>query len=282
MNSGIELKDVTMRFEETTALDNISLRLGDERIYGLLGRNGAGKTTLLGCVTNRLFPQQGSVTIDGEAVRENDRVLSRVYSMGEKNYCPEGTSVRQLLNWTRDFYPGFDMEYAHTLARDFGLDTKKKLKELSTGYLTIIKLICALANRAPYLLLDEPVLGLDANHRELFYKKLLENYAEYPRTIVISTHLIEEVADIVEQVVIIKEGRLLLDKPTEEVKRMGVQVSGRAADVEAWCRGRDVLSEETLGGLKTACVLGEVGELPDGLEVQPLDLQKLFVRLTNA
>lgn len=282
MNSGIELKNVTMRFKETTALDEVSLCMGENTIYGLLGRNGAGKSTLLGCVTNRLFPQQGSVAIDGEPVRENDRVLGRVYFMGEKNFCPEGTTARQLFDWTSAFYPGFDRAYARELAREFGLDVRKKLKGLSTGYLTIAKLVCALSTRVPYLLLDEPVLGLDANHREFFYKKLLENYAEYPRTIVISTHLIEEAADIIEQVVILKQGRLLLTGPTEKIRRMGVQVSGRADEVERWSRGRDVICEETLGGLKRVCVLGQAERLPDGLEAHPLDLQELFVRLTNA
>ncbi len=281
MNS-ISLQNVTMRFQETTALEDVTVQFEQGKIYGLLGRNGAGKTTLLSCVTGRLFPQQGRVFIDSEPALENDRALSRVYSMGEKNYYPEGTTVKQLIQWTEDFYPGFDRAYAQDLADQFALNPKKKLKALSTGYLTIAKLVCALATDAPYLLLDEPVLGLDANHRELFYRLLLEDYARKPRTIIVSTHLIEEVADIIEQVVILKQGRLLLDRPADEVKRMGYSVSGKASDVDAWCRGREVLSTDTLGGLKTACLLGSPDGVPPSLETAPLDLQKLFIRLTNA
>ena len=211
----IEGKGLTMRFGNNTALDGVDVCFGDNKIYGLLGRNGAGKSTLLSVVTNRLLPTAGEVFIDGEPARENDRVLGRVYYMGEKTLLPDTATVAQLFRWTGDFYPGFDGEYAGQLADTFGLPEKKKLKNLSTGYLTIAKLITALASNAPYTLFDEPVLGLDANHREVFYRQLIESYSRQPRTILISTHLIEEVADIIEQVVIIKKGRILLDKPTE-------------------------------------------------------------------
>lgn len=276
----IEGKGLTMRFGNNTALDGVDVCFGDNKIYGLLGANGAGKSTLLSVVTNRLLPTAGEVFIDGEPARENDRVLGRVYYMGEKTLLPDTATVAQLFRWTGDFYPGFDGEYAGQLADTFGLPEKKKLKNLSTGYLTIAKLIAALASNAPYTLFDEPVLGLDANHREVFYRQLIESYSRQPRTILISTHLIEEVADIIEQVVIIKAGKILLDRPAEEVKRMGYTVSGRAEAVDAYCTGRDVLSVDTLGGLKTACILGKAEEAP-GLDVSGLDMQKLFIRLTN-
>ena len=280
MNERIEIKGLTKMFQQHPALDDISLNLEENHIYGLLGRNGAGKTTLLNMVTNRLFPTSGRVLIDGEDAAENDRAQSKVYYMGEKNYLPETTTVKQLFEWTGDFYPGFDRDYALELAKKFDLNVKKKLKNLSTGYLTIAKLITALATDVPYLLFDEPVLGLDANHRELFYRELLENYAKKPRVIVISTHLIEEVADIIDQV-IIKQGKIILDKPAEEVRRMGYSVSGKAAEVDSYCQGKDVLSVESLGGLKTAALLGTPVEVPAGMEVTVLDMQKLFVRLTN-
>ncbi len=276
----IEGKGLTMRFGNNTALDGVDVCFGDNKIYGLLGRNGAGKSTLLSVVTNRLLPTAGEVFIDGEPARENDRVLGLVYYMGEKTLLPDTATVAQLFRWTGDFYPGFDGEYAGQLADTFGLPEKKKLKNLSTGYLTIAKLIAALASNAPYTLFDEPVLGLDANHRDVFYRQLIESYSRQPRTILISTHLIEEVADIIEQVVIIKAGKILLDRPAEEVKRMGYTVSGRAEAVDAYCTGRDVLSVDTLGGLKTACILGKAEEAP-GLDVSGLDMQKLFIRLTN-
>lgn len=271
-----------MRFGNITALDRVDLILEENRIYGLLGRNGAGKSTLLNVIGNRLYPSEGAVVIDGEIGMDNDRAQGKVYYMGEKNIYPEGTTVKQLFRWSKNFYPDFDMEYAFQLAGQFGLNPKKKLKGLSTGYLTIAKLIAALAANAPYTFFDEPVLGLDANHREMFYRELIHRYSEQPRTIVISTHLIEEIADIIEQVVIIKEGKILLDRPAEQVKQMGYQVSGKASEVDAYCAGKKVLGEELLGGFKSACLLGQPENVPVSLEMTALDLQKLFVQLTNA
>ncbi|HIZ55820.1 MAG TPA: ABC transporter ATP-binding protein [Firmicutes bacterium] len=280
--SGICTENLTMQFKQVQALEDVSVCFGGNQIYGLLGRNGAGKTTLLNIITNRMIPSSGRVLIDGEPAFENDRALEKVYYMGEKTFVPDTGRVEQFFNWTRSFYPNFQMEEANRLADAFGLNRKQKLKNLSTGYTTIVKLIAALASGTPYVLFDEPVLGLDANHRELFYRELISNYSTMPRTIVISTHLIEEIADIIEQVVIIKNGRILLDQSAEEVRRMGYSVSGKAAAVDLYCEGKNLLDTETLGGLKTASLLGSPDDVPEGLEVTPLDLQKLFIRLTNA
>ena len=103
----IELNHITKRFGETTALEDISVTFGENRIYGLLGRNGAGKTTLLGLITNRIFPTEGQVLVDGEPVRENDRALGRIFCMSEKDYYPDGMSIKDLFRWTRYFYPCF-------------------------------------------------------------------------------------------------------------------------------------------------------------------------------
>ena len=218
MGNEIAVKGLTVRFGETVALDNVTVSFSQERIYGLLGRNGAGKSTLMNAVTNRLFPDAGDITINGEPAWENDRAQGMVYCMGEKNYLPDTTTVRQMFRWTADFYPGFDMEYAESLAKEFGLDIKKKLKGLSTGYLTISKLITALACPAPYVIFDEPVLGLDANHRELFYRRLIENYAARPRTVIISTHLIEDVEPVLDEAVFLKNGKVFAHRSVEELR----------------------------------------------------------------
>ncbi len=278
----IEIRNLTKQFGEVTALDQVSLSLEENKIYGLLGRNGAGKSTLLNLITNKIFPTAGEVTVDGEKGQENDHAQGKIFSMGEKNYYPDYMKVSDVFRCVKMFYPNFDLGYAKQLAEKFELRLNAKVKGLSTGYGSIFKLIAALASGAEYLFFDEPVLGLDANHRELFYKELVSYYSEHPCTIVISTHLIEEVADIVEQVVIIKSGKILLDQPTEDVLKMGYCVSGKAADVDVFCEGKKVLSMESLGGLKTACVLGKPQAVPPELETASMDLQKLFVQLTNA
>ncbi len=281
--SQIVVKNLTKRYGATTALDNVSLTIEEGKIYGLLGRNGAGKSTLLNLITNRIFPTEGEVTIDGQPVVENDAVLGKVYCMSEQPLYPDSMTVRDVFKWTRVFYPDMDVEYARQLAAKFKLNTGKKLKALSTGYTSIYKIIAALSCNAPVMLLDEPVLGLDANFRDLFYRELISLYSEKPRTIVISTHLIEEAAEVIEHVFIIKNGRVIMDDTTQNVLAAGYTVTGPAARVDAFTAGRQVLGSDTLGGIKSAYLLGSLdSEVPDGVEVSRMKLQNLFIHLTNA
>lgn len=279
----IEIKNVSKCFQQVRALERVTLTLEENKIIGLLGRNGAGKSTLLSCITNRLFPDEGEILVDGEPAQENDEAQSKIFLMSEKTYYPEGMKVKEALRWTQDFYPQFDRDFARQLADSFGLNLSSKIKGLSTGYLSIFKLVIALSVNVPYVLLDEPVLGLDANHRDLFYRILLARYAERPSTLVLSTHLIEEVSSVIEDVVIIKDGRILRNEPRETLLAGGYTVSGMAAAVNAYILGKDVIGEESIGGLKTAYLLGTADRktLPEGLELSGMDLQKLFIRLTS-
>ncbi len=282
--NAIEIKNVTKQYGATTALSNVSTRFEGGCIYGLLGRNGAGKTTLLNLITNKIFPTSGEITIDGENVHENDKALSKVYCMSEKGLYPGSMSLKEIFDWTAEFYPGMDMEYACKLADKFSLNIKKREKTLSTGYMSIYKIIIALACNAPILLLDEPVLGLDANFRDLFYRELLENYSANPRTIVISTHLIEEAAEVIEKVVIIKEGRLLIQDSVQQVLSMGYTATGPQGLVDEFTRGKNVLGADVLGGMKSAYLLDTLtpGDAPQGIEISKMRLQSLFIHLTNA
>jgi ABC-2 type transport system ATP-binding protein len=282
--SYIEIKNITKAFGDTIALDNVSLNLEQNKIYGLLGRNGAGKTTLLNLITNKLFPTEGEITVGGDSVIENDRALSKMYYMTEKNLYPENMTVKKAFLWSKEFYPDFDENYAKTLCQKFALKTSKKIKSLSTGYKSIFKIIVALSCNAQVMLLDEPVLGLDANHRDLFYKELLLNYGERPKTIIISTHLIEEAADIIEDVIVIKDGKVIINDSVEKVLALGYSVSGTAAAIDKFTAGKKVLGIDSLGGLKTAYLLETMGQnnIPNELEVTKLDLQKLFIHLTNS
>lgn len=279
----IEIKNVTKKFGDNTALNNVSISFGENKIYGLLGRNGAGKSTLLNIITNRLFATEGEVTIDNLPACENDKAQEKIYLMSEKTLYPQDMKLNAILKWTKNFYPNFDMDKALEYAKIFKLDTKKKMKALSTGYTSIFKLIIALSVNTPYVILDEPVLGLDANHRELFYQLLIEKYAEEPFTIIISTHLIEEISTLIEEAVIVSEGEVLLHKTREDLLALGYSVSGKAAEVDAYTYGKEVIGEDTLGGLKTAYVMGRPdSSISENLEITTLDLQKLFVKLTNS
>lgn len=282
--SCIEVKHVTKQFGPTTALDDVSMRFEQNKIYGLLGRNGAGKSTLLNLITNKLFPTSGEITIDGDRVYENDRALSKVYCMSEKNLYPDSMKIKEVLQWSAVFYPDMDMGYARRLAEQFSLDMNKKVKALSTGYASVFKIIIALACNAPVILLDEPVLGLDANFRDLFYKELLKNYSEHPRTIVISTHLIEEAADVIEDVIIIKQGKIIMQDTVQNVLAAGYTATGAAQLVDRFIEGKHVLGADTLGGIKSAYLLEPLDQssVPEGIEVSRMKLQNLFIHLTNA
>ncbi len=280
---GITLQHLNKRFGDTLALDDVSLTFEGAKIYGLLGNNGAGKTTLLNLITNRIFADSGEILVDGEPAADNDNALGKIFMLGEKNLYPDGMKISAAFKAAAILYPHFDNEQALDLARRFGLDPRKKINSLSTGYASIFKLVIALSVHTPYLILDEPVLGLDAQHRDLFYQLLLEQYAEQPQTIIISTHLIAEVANLIEHTVIIREGRILRDQMSEELLSEGYTVSGAANLVDQYLSGRQVISCSSLGGLKTACLAGQPDQaaLPDNLELGQLNLQDYFIQLMN-
>ena len=279
----IVINQVSKSFGPVRALNRVSVTLEEGKIYGLLGRNSAGKSTLLHVLTDRIFPEEGSVTVDGEPVRDNDRALSKMYLMSEKNCYPESMRVKEAFRWTKEFYPDFDQEFAWNLAAAFELNTNAKVNKLSTGYSSIFKLTVALSVNTPYVLLDEPVLGLDANHRDLFYRTLLARYTQRPFTAVISTHLIEEVASLIEDVVVIHKGEVLRQGSCQDLLSQGYTVTGPKGLVEEYLKGKNVLGVDALGGLESGYVLGEPDRtsLPQGLELSGLDLQKLFILMTG-
>ena len=278
----IELKNVSKSFGGVHALSDVSLSFGGGKVYGLLGPNGAGKTTLLNIITNRLYADCGEVLIDGESAPGRDRALGKVYMMAEQNLFPDSMKVKGALKITADFIPSFDLELAMELAQKFGLPMNKKVKALSTGYSSILRLVLALSAGTPYVIFDEPVLGLDAQHRDMFYRLLMEHCGGGGQTVILSTHLIQEAAPLIEHAVIIKGGRILRDASAEELTGAAHTVTGPAGLVDSYIAGRQVLNTTAIGGLKTACVEGEPdARVPAGLEVSAMGLQDYFISLMN-
>jgi ABC-2 type transport system ATP-binding protein len=280
----IEIRNITKNYGKTCALDHADIKFEENTIYGLLGRNGAGKTTLLNIITNHIFADEGEVLVDGLPARENDRAQQKIYLMSEKDYYPEKMKIKDIFKWTKSFYPGFNMDYAMHTAELFELNTDKTVKALSTGFNSIFKVIIALSVNTPYILLDEPVLGLDANNRELFYRLLIDKYSNDPCTIVVSTHLIEEVSSVIENVLIIKKGRIIKNETRDELLSQGYTVSGAASKIDSYITGKNIIGTDMLGGLKSAYIMGDLdmSGIPEGIEVSKMDLQKLFIQLTNA
>lgn len=280
----IQVKAVSQAFHHQTILDNVSLTIEPEKIYGLLGRNGAGKSTLLNIISNRIFADHGTVTLDEQSMRDNDQTLGRIYLMSEVNLYPDRTKLNKLLDTTTQLYGDFDRPYAERLAKEFGLDLNARFGKLSTGYRTIFKLIVAFCVPADYIFLDEPVLGLDANHRELFYNELIETYSEKPRTFVISTHLIEEIANLIEHVFVLDHHQITVNGSVPDILERAYTISGSDHDVTTYTQGLNVIGADHLGGITAHYIYGPLQDdrpIPDTVKIEHLDLQKLFINLTN-
>ena len=281
--NAIEIRNITKKYKDVTALDNVSFSFEYGKIYGFLGRNGAGKSTLINIIANRIFADEGEIRIDGLTARENMQIHEKIFCMSEADLYSTGLKIKDQFKWIDRFYEAFDLEKAFETAEKFELNVNKKYKQLSKGYQSIFKLTVALALKVPYVIFFFLLLGLDANHRELFYHLLLKEYEESERTIIIATHLIEEVSHLIEEVVLIDKGKILLQDSVENLMESGYSVSGTMQEVDAYCKGKNVIGCDELGGLKIAYVLGEKSPLPQEshLQISAINLQKLFVKLTE-
>lgn len=280
---GIQIKNVTKKYNGLTALDNVSFSFEFGKIYGFLGRNGAGKSTLINVIANRIFADEGTVLVDDIPARENMKVQEKIFCMSETDLYDKDLKIKEHFKWINRFYDSFNIDKALEISEKFNLDTDKRFKALSKGYQSIFKLTVALSLNVPYVIFDEPVLGLDANHRELFYDLLLKDYEDGERTIIIATHLIEEVANIIEEVVLIDKGKILLQESVERLLETGYSISGITKEVDDYCTDKNVIGYDELGSLKIAYVLGEKTPLPENsnLQISTMNLQKLFVKLTE-
>lgn len=280
----IQVQAVQQAFHGQTVLTDLNLTIKPNKIYGLLGRNGAGKSTLLNIISNRIFPSHGTVTLDDHSIKDNDQALGRIYLMSEVDLYAERSRVKQLFKITAQLYGEFNFDYANKLVKAFGLDVNTRYGKLSTGYRTIFKLIVALCVPADYIFLDEPVLGLDANHRELFYNELIETYSEDPRTFVISTHLIEEIANLIEHVFVLHDHQIIVNDDVPDILSQSYAITGPEDDVQTYTTGLNVIGHDHLGGITAHYVYGPLNNdrpIPDTVKVEHIDLQKLFVMLTN-
>lgn len=284
--SQLVCEKLTKAYGTKTVLKDLELTLEGGKIYGLIGRNGAGKTTLLSIMTNQNPATGGRVTLDGENIWENRKALDRLCFSRELNVTAEsglaGYTVKSYLKTASFYYAHWDQAMADRLVQAFDLKTKTKLGKLSKGMLSMVTIIVAMASKAEFTFLDEPVAGLDVLAREQFYKLLLEEYTETGRTFVVSTHIIEEAADVLEEVIILDKGRILLERNTQELVDSARYVTGLQEQVDGAVGGLECHHAETMGRSKGVTVLLKEGQaLNPGYDVtvQPVNLQKIFVAL---
>ena len=284
--SKLVCENLTKQYGSKTVLDHVNLTLESGKIYGLIGRNGAGKTTLLSLMSNQNPISAGTATIDGQRIWENPKALSRLCFSRELNLSAESAlssyTLKAYLRAAETYLPHWDKEMAARLLELFGLEKKKKLGKLSKGMLSMVTILVAMASKAEFTFLDEPVAGLDVVAREQFYQLLLEEYTETGRTFVLSTHIIEEAADVMEEVIILDHGKILLKENTQELVDRARYVTGLADQVDGATAGLPCHHVENIGRSKAVTVLLPEGEeLHPGYDVtvQPVNLQKLFVAL---
>ncbi|WP_379137145.1 ABC transporter ATP-binding protein [Paenibacillus sp. sgz500958] len=287
MSTVVEISNLTKTYGKFKAVDNVSFTIEQNQIYGLLGRNGAGKTSIMHMITAQLFPSSGQLKVFGEEPYENNRVLNQICFIKESQRYPDNFRIMDVLNVASLLFPHWDEAYAQSLLQDFRLPVDRRMKKLSRGMLSSVGIVVGLASRAPLTIFDEPYVGLDAVSRGLFYDRLLEDYAENPRTIILSTHLIDEVSRLLEHVIVIDQGKLIIDEDAETLRGRAQTVVGAAAKVDSFVSGRQVIHREPLGGLLSATIMGnmssadfkQAAEL--GLEFSPVSLQQMIVHLTN-
>lgn len=284
--SKLVCENLTKQYGSKTVLDHVNLTLESGKIYGLIGRNGAGKTTLLSLMSNQNPISDGTATIDGQRIWENPKALSRICFSRELNLSAESAlssyTLKAYLRAAETYLPHWDKDMAGRLLELFGLEKKKKLGKLSKGMLSMVTILVAMASKAEFTFLDEPVAGLDVVAREQFYQLLLEEYTETGRTFVLSTHIIEEAADVMEEVIILDRGKILLKENTQELVDRARYVTGLADQVDGATAGLPCHHVENIGRSKAVTVLLPEGEdLNPGYDVtvQPVNLQKLFVAL---
>lgn len=282
----LHCENIVKTYGGKDVLHDVTLDLQPGKIYGLIGRNGAGKTTLLSILSAQNPATRGTVTLDGEPVWEHRNSLAKICFSRELNANAESgiaaMKAKEYLRIASTYYEDWDKALEERLVKLFDLNLKKKFGKMNKGMLSMITIIVALCSKAPYTFLDEPVAGLDVVAREQFYKLLLEEYSSSGRTFVVSTHIIEEAADVLEEVVILHEGKILLEENTQTFVDSAVHVSGKIEEVDAAVRGLEVHHTETVGRSKGVTVFLKPGQKVDesrDVSVQPVSLQRAFVAL---
>jgi ABC-2 type transport system ATP-binding protein len=243
----IEATGLAKRYGGVRALDGLDFRVGAGRIVGLIGRNGAGKTTALKAVLG-LTPFHGSLAVLGlDPFRQRDALMERVSFIADVAVLPRWIRVGQLIDYVAASHPRFDRERALGFLRGTELTLRARVKTLSKGMVTQLHLALVMAIEASLLVLDEPTLGLDLVFRKRFYDALLNDYFDNSRTILVSTHQVEEIEDILTDVLFIEHGRLLLASAVEDLPARYCELRvGKSAEAAARALG-PIAERESFG-----------------------------------
>ncbi|PJI08555.1 MULTISPECIES: ATP-binding cassette domain-containing protein [Clostridium] len=287
MAFALEVENLNKEFHAVKAVDDLSIKLEENKIYGLLGRNGAGKTTFLKLIVSQYVKDSGSIKAFGEETFENENALSKICFVNDEEMFSPYLKVKDIFKMAKLFYKNWDENYKEILLSKFELHENQKYGELSKGNRACVGIILALSSRAEITIYDESYSGLDEVAREIFYDELLKDYSENPRTIIFSTHFISEVNKIFESVIMIDKGKVKLFEDCDELREKSIMLMGEKDKLEEYLKKVNVIHKEEIGGILRAAVFekltkDEKNKLKDmGIEVNYLPMEKLFVYMTK-
>lgn len=276
------MRNITKSYGKKHALDNVSFALNEPKIYGLLGRNGAGKTTFMDILAGYQLPSNGNITVNGKGPFDERDILQHICLIKEGDNFQKDMTVKQILTAYRYFYPNWDQDLADRLVKEYELPKKKRIKTFSKGMLSAVGVIVGLASKATITIFDEPYIGLDAAARKKFYDILLEEFELEPRTVIFSTHLIDEVSLLFEEVLILRDGKLILQEETERLRSEACAVTGEIDEVKDFILDKQVIKTKQLANMMTAYIYGNKQEAEkSSLQVEGIPIQDLMIYLTE-
>lgn len=293
--SVIQCENLTKSFGKFKALDNLAFEIEENKITGLIGRNGAGKTTLLKLIAGYLKPSGGELRVFSQHPFDNLLVAGNTIFIDDNMAFPESFTLEEILTEVAGFYPNWDANLAKGLFDYSNLNPQIRHSRLSKGSKSLFNSIIGIASHCPLTLFDEPTTGMDSAVRKDFYRALLKDYLEHPRTIILSSHLIGEVEDILEEALLINQGRKVLHLPVVELKEWAIGLRGKTQEVLGLIEGQEILYQEEFGQDSLYSVIKRdlsypklkaflqesLGTAkPSGVEILPVSVNDLCVYLT--
>jgi ABC-2 type transport system ATP-binding protein len=243
----VETEKLTKRYKNQLVLENVSITVEEGSIVGLLGPNGAGKSTLIQCILGLLGYDGQCRTLGADPRRSRHRLMERTTYVPDQLCLPLWLSVEQLLQFMRSIHPRFSESEARRFLNQTDIQSSSKLYKLSKGMLMQLHLALALATDSQLLILDEPTLGLDVTRRKTFWKQVINDYSDGKRTIIVATHLIQEVEHLISHLLLINNGRILLNQPMDAVLEHYQSVLASPGHAEALRALNPVKEQEIFG-----------------------------------
>jgi ABC-2 type transport system ATP-binding protein len=286
--NAIDCKEITKSFKNTNALNQLSFSIKDKTITGLIGRNGAGKTTLLKIIAGFISSTSGDIRVFGENPFNNLKTSANMIFIDDEISFPTSLYLPDILESAAQFYENWDMKLSQRLFEYFSFHPKQRHSNLSKGMKNTFNMIVGLSARCPLTIFDEPTTGMDAAVRKDFYRALLKDYLEHPRTIILSSHLLNEIEDLLEDILLINEGKKQLHLSVSELKTFAVGISGKSDNVQQWTDNKEILYTKLIGMDQSYVVVKK--DFPDellqqatslGLEITSVATDDLCVYLTS-